>query len=466
MAKHVIILGAGISGLSAAWRLGDNGIKVDLFESNLSVGGLAGTLRENNRCLDIGPHSFFSHDREIVELICGLFKHQLKPLPRKVKLYYKGKYIDYPLTVHSVIFQMGLGSGLRAGLSFLKSRFLPHKRFAADENNTTVEEWAISHFGEYLYKSFFKPYTEQFWKVPCAELSSRSIPTHTRMSFINTLKALLHQKTSGKKESLIEREMCPAYYPDNGFVEIAERIAGLITEKQNHIHLGCTVTNISEHSGGKMRVIYQYDGQQKEIESDYIISTIPVSSLAKILSPVLPQAAMASAGKLEYRPLVVLGMLTPKQKILNCGYLYLLNRPFNRIFEMNEFIGQAEENILGVEIPCLRDGAVWNASKEELFNMCISSLAEDGFIEPGDVKKLFLIRAPHAYPIYRQGYATHLNCLLTHLKQYKSLTTLGRCGEFRYMDIDECIKRAFEFVDSCLLKKAGRSFSEMPGAGL
>ena len=63
---HVIILGAGASGLSLAWRLASNGVQVDVLESHSQVGGLAGTVREGYYYLDYGPHSFFSEDRAIL----------------------------------------------------------------------------------------------------------------------------------------------------------------------------------------------------------------------------------------------------------------------------------------------------------------------------------------------------------------------------------------------------------------
>lgn len=454
MARRVIILGAGISGLSAAWRLSDKGIKADVFESSLFVGGLAGTMREDHYCLDIGPHSFFSDDRQIIDIVQGLFKNKLQSSLRKVKFYYKGRYIDYPLTAHGLLFQMGFFCGISAVLSFLKGKFFTCERIFTGKDDATVEDWAIASFGEYLYRTFFKPYTEQFWKIPCSELSSMSIPTHTRMSLINTLKLVLRQEVNKQGGSLIEREMLPTYYPGTGFAEIAEQIAELIKRNQGNIHLGCEVTGIAELPNGKMRIVYQSNGAQKEMEGDYIISTIPLPLSVKMFGSSIPPEVLTSANKLEYRPLLVLGMLTQKQKILDCGYVYLLDRPFNRIFEMNEFslyTSPPGENIIAVEIPCLRDSAIWRATKEELFNMCINSLAKDGFIAPNEVKGLFLVKAPHAYPIYCKGYSEHLNRLINYFKKYKSLATLGRCGEFRYMDIDECIKRAFDFVDSHML---------------
>lgn len=450
MTKHVIVLGAGISGLSAAWRLSDNGVKVDAFESGSSVGGLAGTIRENDCCLDVGPHSFFSEDQQIVDTVLGLFDNKLQPQPREVKFYYNGKYIDYPLTAQGVLFQMGLCSGMRAAGSFLKGKLFPRKRVVVEGDDETVEDWAIATFGKHLYQTFFKPYTEQFWKVPCSELSSRTIPMHTRTNFINTLRLLLRRKVSRTGDSLVEREMLPTYYPDTGFVEIAERIAEVIKKKQGHIHLDCEVVGITELPDGKMRVFYQHNGQRKEMDGDYIISTVPLSLLVGMLNHSVPPAVLASAERLDYRSLVILGMLTQKQNILSCGYIYLLDRPFNRIFEMNLFSSHTSppgENILAVEIPCLRDSTAWTATKEELFDMCISSLAEDGFLGPGDVKRLFLIKTPYAYPVYRKGYAVHLNRVMDYFKKYNSLATLGRCGEFMYMDIDKCMRRAFDFAD-------------------
>ena len=270
------------------------------------------------------------------------------------------------------------------------------------------------------------------------------------MSFANTLRLILHRKVTKRGESLIEREMCPTYYPDTGFVEIAEKVAQEVTRLGGRILTGREVIGLTGLRNGRTRVVYRCEGGQEEIEADHVISTIPLPLLVKMIEPAVPLEVLVSADALEYRPLVVLGMLTQKQNILGCGYLYLLDRPYNRIFEMNEFSVQASprgSNILAVEIPCLRDGEMWRAPKEEIFSMCIASLSEDGFIGPGDVQKLFLVKAAYAYPIYRKGYAVHLERVLEHLKTYHSLSTVGRCGEFMYMDIDECMKRAFEHVD-------------------
>lgn len=448
MRPQIIVIGGGVSGLSLAWRACECGAGVCVLESDKVVGGLAKTIREDGYCMDVGPHSFFSEDTQIVNTVLALFHGALKPCQRRVKFYYRGKYLNYPLTAFSVLFQMGIWSGIRSAMSFLKCKMFPRKRARADSGDETVEEWALNSFGEHLYRTFFKPYTEQFWKVSCADLSSRSIPFHTRTNFANTLRMLLKRRyTDGT--SLVEREMLPTYYPDSGFGEIAEAIADAARKAGADIRLGCRVVGVERLRGGLVRVSYECDGGRKEIEGSHLVSTIPLNQFVKMLTPPVPAEVLAAAGRLDYRSLVALGMVTEKQHILRCAYIYVLNRPYNRISEMNEFSPSTSprgNNILVVEMPCLKGSPAWNASADELFNMCIGSLSEDGFIAPGDVERLLLIKEPCAYPIYRKDYATNLNRVLDYLGGSEGISTLGRAGEFMYMDVDICMRRAFDFA--------------------
>jgi len=454
MDQQIIILGGGFSGLSLALKLSNLGIRVCLLESDNTIGGLAGTLRVDGYCMDIGPHSFFTEDKEILHKVLSLFNNRLPSKPREVKFYYQGKYLDYPLTAYNVLVQMGIWSGIRTALSFLKSKLFYKSQPLTEMQDETVEEWAIASFGEHLYRTFFKPYTEQFWKLPCSELSSRSIPTHTRMSFFNTLRLLMYKRIRSEDASLIEREMLPTYYPDSGFAEIAERIAEKARETGAQINLNCQAVCVEKLPGGQMRVHYESAGKQSKVEGSHVVSTIPLNHFVKMLKPSPPPAILSAADKLTYRALTTLGMVTEKQSILNCGYIYVLDRPYNRITEMNQFspcTSPSGDNIVMVEIPCLKNSPAWTASKEELFNMCIGHLAEDGVLGPGDVKRLLLVRVPNAYPIYRKNYAPDLKRVLDYINEQDGIFTLGRTGEFIYMDVDKCMRRAFDFADRVLI---------------
>ncbi len=456
MSKKTIILGGGISGLSLAWKLAEAGVAVTVLEAEDFVGGLARTIPQNGCNMDVGPHSFFSEDEGVVKTVLDLFGGELNPAPRQVQFYYEGKYLDYPLTPSSVLFQMGILNGIRSALSFLKSRIVPHRAVVAEGDDESVEDWALSSFGENLYRTFFKPYTEQFWKISCTELSSRSIPTHTRMSFLNTLKLLFSKRLKRPGGSLVEREMLPTYYPPTGFGEIAERVADAARAAGAEIRTGCRAQKIQALEDGGTRVLYEKEGAMCEMKGTRVVSTLPLHHFISMLSSV-PKEVSDAAERLDYRALVTLGMVTTKQNILDAGYVYVLNRPFNRITEMNAFSPQTsppDKNILMVEMPVLRNSRAWDASKEELFDICIESLSKDGFLQPGDVEDLILLKEPCAYPVYRKNYAPNLKTVLDYIESEASISTLGRLGEFMYMDIDKCMRRAFDRAKQFIQKES------------
>jgi protoporphyrinogen oxidase len=150
--------------------------------------------------------------------------------------------------------------------------------------------------------------------------------------------------------------------------------------------------------------------------------------------------------------------VTSKQNILKASYVYMLNKPYNRIAELNAFSPQTSppgKNILMVEMPVLKESLAWKASAEELFDMCIDSLSEDGFLQPGDVEDLILIKAPYAYPVYLKDYAANLKTVFDFIENDPALETLGRLGEFMYMDIDKCMRRAFDRAQQFIRQNSG-----------
>ena len=164
--KNVIIIGGGVAGLGAAWRLSERGYNVKVLEADEIIGGLAKSVKIKNQILDIGPHSFFSEDKEVLKKVLDLFEGEDSQVQysknRKMKLVFKGKYIDYPLSLKS-IFQLGFFAPILSFLSFAKSflkiYFFSNSTKKLLNEDESIEEWATNNFGKYLYTNFFKPYS-------------------------------------------------------------------------------------------------------------------------------------------------------------------------------------------------------------------------------------------------------------------------------------------------------------------
>jgi protoporphyrinogen oxidase len=427
------------------------------------IGGLARSIKMGNYFFDIGPHSFFSEDKEVFQKVMDLFKDEPGEIPyskRIVKMMFRGKYVDYPLSAKSVLFQMGIFSPILSSLSFAKSYIRTSiysllKKKKTQSQNLTVKQWAIDNYGKYLYLNFFKPYTEQFWKIETSELSHRVIPSSKKMDFARTLKHLLINKylELSKREpgelSLVERESLPSYYPKKGFGEIANRIAEQIKRNGGEIYTSQEVDEIVLNSENSFDV----KTKDKTFSGNYVVSTIPLNRIITKIKPLRETEIIQSAKKLEYLSLVLIYLITKKKKILNCQYSYFLNTPYNRIADMNnisEDSSPQDENILAVEISCHYGSKMWKNSNEEIFSMCIQEMEKNNFLKKADITNYKVFKFSSVYPIYRKDYDIHLKKTQECFKKIKNFYSIGRQGQFYYGDIDQMIRIGFDTVDKII----------------
>ena len=170
MRSDIVILGGGISGLSAAYRLVKAGFSVELIESKEEVGGLAATIKKNGIEMEYGPHAFFSEKAEVLDFIFDLIDNKVREGTRDVKLYMRGKYLKYPLRAEDIILKLGLSTAFNVLLFFILEK-LNWRKARHGPFGPNMEQWSVQNFGRGLQRLFFKPYTEQFWNISCSELS-------------------------------------------------------------------------------------------------------------------------------------------------------------------------------------------------------------------------------------------------------------------------------------------------------
>src|SRR5437762_4548215 len=165
---RVVIIGAGPAGLTAAYILATRyGIESTILESDSQVGGISRTVERDGWRFDIGGHRFFTKVKEVEALW-----HEILPdedflmRPRMSRIFYDGKYFDYPLKAGNALKNLGVIEAVRCVLSYLWARIHPPK----DQAN--YEGWLVARFGWRLYRMFFKTYTEKVWGIPATELQS------------------------------------------------------------------------------------------------------------------------------------------------------------------------------------------------------------------------------------------------------------------------------------------------------
>ncbi|MBU4202908.1 MAG: FAD-dependent oxidoreductase [Acidobacteria bacterium] len=453
MAKKVIVLGGGVTGLGTAWRLAEKGIPVDVIEAGNDIGGLAATVEDGPYRLDYGPHFILSEQPQLLKTILSLFDEELPVFERSAQLYFHGRFYNYPLTAKNVLLQMPFRDSFMCGTSYITRLIwdMLRKPFAKKKENPSFADWAKSSFGDYLFRLFFKPYTEQFWQLPVDSLSPDSIPTNTRLSFFKTLKLLFVKDIVKSKMSLVERETTLLLrYPREGIGQMSKNIAARIEANGGKVFAGRTVTAIEQKTDGTFIVRTRGPGGEQMFEGDRVVSTLPLPEMIPLLRPEPPADVVESAARLSFLSLIILYIVVPDRELLQSSYVYHLATPYNRIGDMNKFcpdLCPPDENMLALEFTCHQGEELWTKSREELLEKALGFLERDGILRREEVKKIFVLKASHAYPIYTVDYLPHLEAVRSFVKETPGLDIVGRSGNYQYMDMDQCLHLGFELAD-------------------
>ena len=160
----VLVIGAGPAGLAAAYELAHRGVVPLVVERSGRVGGLARTEDYKGFRFDIGGHRFYTQDAEIQALWESMLGADFLHVRRLSRIYYRGKYYDYPLSPLNALRNLGPVEGALILASWVRARLRPRQA------DTNFEEWVSRRFGERLYRTFFKTYTEKVWGIPCTTL--------------------------------------------------------------------------------------------------------------------------------------------------------------------------------------------------------------------------------------------------------------------------------------------------------
>jgi len=147
--ETVMIIGAGVAGLSAGYQLSQKGMKVVVVEKEDRVGGLARSFQYGEFIFDVGPHRFHTDDQKVLRFIKMVLAGELVTIPRSSGVYFFGRYHDWPLRVKTV-FKLPLSLSLKVARDLLR----PRRR-----TGSSFEDYIINMYGPTLSDSFFKLYT-------------------------------------------------------------------------------------------------------------------------------------------------------------------------------------------------------------------------------------------------------------------------------------------------------------------
>ncbi|MDP9355075.1 MAG: FAD-dependent oxidoreductase [Chloroflexota bacterium] len=442
--KTTVVMGAGPGGLCSAYVLSKAHRPTMVLEKAPFVGGLARTIKRQTEHgefkFDIGGHRWFTKNDELNDLFREVVAEELLWVNRISRIYFDGRYVDYPLKISNALKAIGPITSARAVADYGRTRVTHRIKPVKIES---MEDAYVDQFGPTLYKLFFQRYSEKVWGLPCDQMSGDWVSQRSKgMSLMTAVKdAVIPSK--GKVVSLIDEFM----YPRDGFGRFSERMADGITQMGNQIRLGTGVEKVHREGNRVTGLTVSTDAGSEFVEGDNFISSIPLTVLAQIMEPAAPAEVIEAAKKLTFRNIITVNLMLKKRQVTPDTWLYVHDRNilFGRFHEPKNWspamVPSDEYTSLVVEYFCSFGDHISNMTEEQLVEQTVKHLIDDmGFITRDEVIDGFIIRAPRAYPSYVIGYEEPLAKIKAFIDGFENLQIIGRYGTFRYNNTDHSIE--------------------------
>ncbi len=449
-AHEVVIIGAGPAGLTAAYQLGKLGYRSTVLESDSVVGGISRTVERDGWRFDIGGHRFFTKVAPVEELW-----HEILPdedfmlRPRKSRIYYQGKFYDYPLRAANALGNLGVIEAVRCVLSYVWARIRPPK------NQDMYEGWLAARFGWRLYRHFFKTYTEKVWGHPPSEMPADWAAQRVKNLSLSTaiLNALLPRRNQKDITSLIEEFQ----YPKLGPGMMWERCRELVEAAGTKVIMDTRVTQIRWRDGKAVAVVAETDGVPTEYRATSVVSSMPMSQLVRAMDPQVPAEVMRAADDLYYRDFLTVALVVSDDLVpWDDNWIYIHDTSVKTMRIQNfgswsPYLVKDGRNVLGLEYTVDEGDESWSSPDEVLVEQGRQELGRLGLLDPADVEEGFVVRMPKAYPYYDADYAANVRTIRTWLSENAAnVHPVGRNGMHRYNNQDHSMYTAMLTVENLL----------------
>lgn len=291
-----VILGGGISGLSAANTLAEKGGEHAVYEQHEQYGGLCRSFTVEGYTFDTFAHVAFSKEpyvNQMLEEKTPYWIHKPEALN-----YYHGSWLRNP--VQNNLIDLDVEERIKIIKSFIEKQ---------EKKVCNYEDWLRVHYGDYFTEHFPACYTRKYWTVEPDRLEAKWVTG--RMYVPNLEEVLRGAMTKDTPNVHYSKEI---HYPRQGgygaFLEPFASKANLFTKKK------------AVKVDAKEKYITFEDGEKVSYEN--LISTIPLDQLISCLGEV-PGEVREAADKLDYTYGVLVSIGLKKEKSAPSLWFYIYN---------------------------------------------------------------------------------------------------------------------------------------------
>jgi protoporphyrinogen oxidase/dTDP-glucose pyrophosphorylase len=423
--RKIIILGGGLAGISLAYFLQEKpGIaSIDILEKESEPGGLCRSFQHNGITIDIGPHIFFSKDKETLNFMLALLGDNKHELRRSNRIFHKGCHIQYPF--ENDLSKLNAGERAKCVDAFLHN---PYRDYPADN----MLQFFLKTFGEGIANLYLRPYNEKIWKFDPAFMDTQMVERIPRPSDEDILRSATGETVDGYTHQLYF-----SYPKEGGTAAFINAFAGKLNEKVK-IHTSCEIHSVQK-SNNRWRVA----AANTEFEGDLLVSCIPVNILTEIYSGIDEQAAKCGRG-LRHNNIIIATATVSMDRVGNNFAFMVADRDviFHRINKI-DFLGKdyhKNGTVTYMMEYTYRDGDKTAALPDkELQERFIDGLFKIGFVyETSEVQAFTLKRFPYAYVIYDLHHRENMKIIREYFSR-QGVYLNGRFGNFEYLNMDAVV---------------------------
>jgi protoporphyrinogen oxidase len=434
--KKVVVLGAGIGGLSAGYFLARTGnYDVTVLEKAPVIGGLCASFEMNDFTLDYGAHKLYSVIPGVLDEITDLMGDRLLTLPKKNRLFLRGQLVDYPLKLGNIASVLGpvtfLQLGFGYGIELLRGLF-------NHSEPGSYEDYIIRRFGRPTYELVFEPLADKVWGDPATlhpEMARTRVPASGGLEVV--LKLL------GLKKETAETNAEFFYYPEKGFGDYPATMHEHIKRHGGRVLTGVDVTGFQMDGMHISSVQATIDGKQQTLPVDHVVSSIPLPLVGRMVFGADDHTFTQAAGGLQFRHLVLVYVWVERDMVLEDQWIFFPERKlvFSRIFEqkqMNPALGPKGMSVITADFTADEGSELWASSDDQLSARVVDGLVEAGFVQRDEVRDTYVFRHKNFYPRYDLSYADKMKTVSDKLRGVDNLLTTGRIGMYNYNNSDHC----------------------------
>jgi len=433
--NHVVIIGAGPAGLTAAYELTKFDRRPIVLERLDKVGGLARTENYKGFHFDMGGHRFFTKVDEVKKMWHKILQDDFLRRPRLSRIYYNRRFFYYPLKALNALAGLGIWQSVLIVLSYLKWQVFPYRC------EDTFEQWVTNRFGRRLFQIFFKTYTEKVWGISCSELRAEWAAQRIKDLSLKTALISMFLKPKKTIKTLIDQFHYPRFGPGMMWNAVKEEIE----RRDGVVRLNTDVTRINRTGSRLDSVAVSCDGQEETIRGSQFLSSMPVTEFVKRLNPPPPPEVLTAAEKLTYRDFLTVCLIVRKPDLFPDNWIYIhdssvkVGRIQNYKNWSPEMVPDPSRTSLGLEYFCTEGDELWMMPDTDLIELGKREVDRIGLARYADIEDGCVVRVPKAYPVYDSSYRDHLAIVKEFLSGLENCQTIGRNGLHRYNNQDHAM---------------------------